>query len=61
MTNGLVITGGRELNTKRSISERGQKQEEDNGEDNEIIYKGYDISEMVKQTENNIELEDKET
>ena len=48
-------------NTKRSISERGQKQEEDNGEDNEIIYKGYDISEMVKQTENNIELEDKET
>ena len=51
-------------NTKKSISEREQRTEEDNDEDNdednEIIYKGYDITEIInKPNETNIELEEK--
>ena len=47
-------------NTKKSISQREQRTEEDNDEDNEIIYKGYDITEIInKPNETNIELEEK--
>ena len=47
-------------NTRKSISERGERQEETNYlDDNEIVYKGYDITYMVNQKENIYELEEK--